>query len=53
MEKEKQFGNFKVDNDGNIFYYVGWCCLEYKDIENMKKSLKELEKFNKVEDNGR
>ena len=48
-DKELKKGNFSLDKDGNISYYVGWCALDYKDLEDLKyllaeRELKELEK---------
>jgi len=43
MEK----GNFRIDNNGNIEFYVGWCQLEYQDIEDLRKILKKSDKINK------
>ena len=38
--KSKKYGNFRIDEYGHIEYYVGWCCLEYEDVENLKKILR-------------
>lgn len=36
-------GNFRLDKYGNIEFYVGWCGLDYQDIEDLKYLLSELE----------
>jgi len=40
--KHKIFGNFRIDKKGNIDYYVGWCNLEYEDIDNLIKALTKI-----------
>ena len=42
-------GNFRIDEKGNIDYYVGWCGLEYQDIEDIKYliALKEKKELGK------
>ena len=47
-------GNFRLDDNGNIEYYVGWCNLEYQDIEDLKYILAEknlLELWKRVKSN--
>jgi len=38
--KTKKIGNFRIDKDGSIDYYVGWCSLDYKETEDLKELLK-------------
>lgn len=33
--RTKKIGNFRIDNDGHIEFYVGWCAFEYKDMEDL------------------
>jgi ribosomal protein L1 len=46
--KTKRFGNFRIDRFGNIEFYIGWCGLEYEDIQNLKKALKYLKSNQKA-----
>ena len=50
MENEKR-GNFRLDKNGDISFYVGWCNLEYKDIEDLKYLMarRELNKLKEKE----
>jgi len=42
-DEEIKRGNFKLSKNGRIDYYVGWCGLEFEDIEDLKYLLAELE----------
>ena len=35
-DEEIKRGNFKLSKNGRIDYYVGWCGLEFEDIEDLK-----------------